>query len=536
MARYDVIAYGPNGTRLNKGDVITGDANIIATYVENGIVKYVTGELYPDGGSQCGWLYRKYTPDGEYLRVTSAAEGDWSWFVTSGQLGTCDRIRVVTCTTDEVELAYEWDAWELDGDYPGFENGVLYRDWESGVNYAEGAVAPNYKYITETHLVKTVIMRRGREGVFLGWHSDPRVGPLNAQLSNDNRLNDNSWGEREFGDGGGNAVVFSSAGVEAHHPEWGADARWGVLYPQDRHIGLGIDDPTYGVYANADFIALQPAGFPAHQETGPWWFASIHVNNAVGTFPFVRYGVLRQRMETIGSQFSASAQGNALVHLYVESHDAANIPFRANFFLGAFPYVTPDMASEPTLAIKAAVANRAHATDFELSGQAEIGTSTTTISQVRDVMIRALEEADPLCFTNRRFVHHREDVELTDFAEKSPHAATRRFTIRDVMPGTTTINTADLREIHTVIEVVVCYPKTGAFRTESASRPILNLNDVIRSDLFVLRNTIGLRGYPALERDGINACVTDEQWSVEQGDACVYSVLRLPTMYREDPT
>jgi hypothetical protein len=519
MATYDVIAYGPNGT-LNKGDVITG-ADVTSVYMQNGIVKYTQPDVGPTGHLD-RW-------DGAAYTRATGTDGDYSYFVTnSGNSVLCDRITVVECTTDGIELAYQWDTWQLGA------TTIAYRDWvgSGSRNFPDSSATP--KYITTTKLTKTVVMRRGREGVFLGWHSDPRVGPFALQIPAQN--NNTDWGEREFGTGSGNRVSFSSSGNSALHPDWGADVRWGGagVYPTIRHWWAGIDDANYASYANVDYIALQETGFPAEQTTGPWWIADLPSDNAT-TRPFCRYIVMRQRLECAAFQFSAGAYGQTVIHFVNEANDASGVPYRTMVFLGAFLYTSSDLALEPTTSLPSAVANRAHATDFDMSGQAELDVETTTIAEVRDRMIAALSASTPPTFRNRKFVHHREDVEFIDFCERMPTAAFRRFIIRDTFPGTSTINTIDLREIHTVIECVVAYPRQGGFRDSGAPRPILDLTDVVRGDFQLLRETIGVLGYAALERDGINAAVTGEEWSVEQGAACVYSLLRLPVMYREVP-
>ena len=521
MATYDVIAYGAAGTPLNKGDVITG-ADVTSVYMQNGIVKYTYEAAGPTG--------RLYRWDGSAYTQATGTDGDYSYFVTNtGNSVLCDRITVVECTTDEVELAYQWDTWSTG------TTTVAYRDWvgAGSRNFPDSSATP--KYITETVLTKTVIMKRGREGVFMGWHSDPRVGPFALQIPAQN--NNTDWGEREFGTGSGNRVSFASSGNSALHPDWGADARWGGagVYPTNRHWWAGIDDATYGDYDDAAYIALQDAGFPAEQTTGPWWIADLPSDNAT-TRPFCRYIVMRQRLECAAFQFSAGAYGQTVIHFVNEANDASGVPYRTMIFLGAFLYTSDDLSAEPTATLKASVANRAHATDFELSGQAEVALTTTTIGAVRDRMISTLEAATPTVLSHRKFRAHRENLELTDFAEKAAHAALRVFTIRDSFPGTVTVSTVDLREIRTVIEVVVAYPRTANYRDSSTSKPILELADVMRADLKLLREKVGLIGYAALERDGINACVLDEEVSVVDGAACSYLVLRLPTMYRESPS
>jgi hypothetical protein len=378
-------------------------------------------------------------------------------------------------------------------------------------------------------------MRRGEEGVRLAWHSSPLVGPLDTQIPEYNNATD--WGEREFQLGVGIRVVFASTGESTLHPDWGADSRWGVVYPTIRHWWPGIDDQNGPPYDEAAYVALQPDGFPAEQETGPWWVGALHNLNG-STYPFCVYMVFRERLEFGSFQFSAGAYGQPTLHFANVSHDAANVPHRTMVFIGAFPYTSASLADEPTTTLRAMVANRAN-DDFELSGQAELEPDTTTIADVRDTMSDALVAASPIVITGGRFKPHREDVDFRTFCETTPLAAFRRFSIRDTFETEGPfVSSPDYREMHTTLVCEVAYPAQNgfAYRDDAAAgRPLLDLHDVIRSDLHVIRSTIGVRGYHALERDGINAAVTGEDWTVDVGDACVYSVLKLRTMYREDP-
>lgn len=523
MGQYDVIAYDASGNRLDEGDVVT--SSLGSVYVSNGIVRYYPCNATGPEGHLDRW-------DGSvYTRALDASRGDGAFFVTPNA-NPPDRITVVRCSIDEIELAAEWDAWDFNTGYLGTP-GVGYRDFNNpgpGLNYEESTSTP--KYITESRVVKLCVMKRGREGVFLGWHSDPHVGPFDCQIPE--YLNDTSWGEQEFQLGVGIQVSFASSGWSAQHPSWGADATWGALYPTQRHFWYGIDDPNYPPYDAVAYVALQTSGFPAEQTTGPWWFAGVHNLNAT-TYPFCVYAITRDKREAGAFQFSSGAYAQPTLHFAFRGHDAANIPHRTICFIGAFPYTSAALASEPTAALRAMVANRAN-DDFELSGQAELDPETTTIAAVRETMSTALVDADPIVITNRRYSPHREESDFRAFCETTPSAAFRRFSIRDTFESEGPfVSSADYREMHTTLECQVAYPKQGSYRDETAGRPLLDMHDVIRSDLHVIRTTIGVRGYMALERDGINAAVTGEDWTVDVGEACVYSVLRLRTMYREDP-
>jgi hypothetical protein len=525
MGRYDVIAYDSDGNALTEGDVITSDTDGI--YITNGIVKYTP---IRSGSSPEGQLYRWNGT--EYQAALDASRGEGAFFVV-GNTANPDRVTVVKATIDEVELSVEWDAWDLDTGYLGTP-GLGYRDFNASglLNYPSGSATP--KYITAARVVKTAVVKWGREGVFLHWHSDPPIGPFGSQLPAQN--NNTDHGEREYQLGVGIEVIWSSAGVTVRHPDFGADARWtGTAYEFNRHAWMGIDDADYAPYANADHAARQHAGYPGEQSTGPYWVAALHHANAT-TYPFCVYMVLRERMEFGSFQFSAGAYGQPTLHFTNRFLDASALPYRTMLFIGAFPYTSASMAAEPTTYLRGAVSGRA-TDDFELSGQAVLAPETTTIGEVRDRMVAALESASPVVLTHRRYVAHREEVDFRAFCEVTPGAAFRRFSIRDTLDSAGPFTTSpDMREMHTTLEVTVAYPKQGGFRDDSSTgRPVLDQQDVIRSDLHVLRTTVGIRGYAALERDGLNAAVVSEEWSVTEDEACVYSVLRLRTMYRENP-
>lgn len=372
VGAYDVIVVGPGGVPLVEGDVVTGSANVAAVYLQNGLVKFTPISAT---GSH-GFLLRMNLA-AAYQHVLGS-QGDGAFFVTP-QANPPDRITVIAASLTYAEIACEWDAWDFDTGYLGTP-GLTYRDFQASpqVNYEQGSSTA--KYITACRVVKTVIMRRGAEGVFLGWHSDPKAGPLQNQIPSYNNYTDG--GEREFQWTGGDTarVSFFSTGVQALHPDFGADSIWGTSagganYAYIRHLWGGIDDPNYPPTDQAAYISHQPAGFPAEQTTGPWWAASVHYANAT-TNPFVTYMTLRQRLEIGSFQFTAGQYGQGTLHFANEAHDAANMPHRTMCFLGAFNYTSANLALEPTADLRAMVAARANL-DFELSGQVALAPETT---------------------------------------------------------------------------------------------------------------------------------------------------------------
>lgn len=159
----------------------------------------------------------------------------------------------------------------------------------------------------------------------------------------------------------------------------------------------------------------------------------------------------------------------------------------------------------------------------------------TTVAAIRNTMITTVKALTPTSHAHRKYRHHREDVDFRDYCERNPAAAYRLFTIRDTFAHEgPTISTMTLEELRTTIECVVAYPKMEAYINDSGSRrPFLDRDDILREDIKQLRDAIGVNGYSTIDSAGGNATVFDEQIGVDMGTACVYAVLRFPTMYRE---
>lgn len=351
---YDVKAF-MSTTRLYEGDVVTG-ADVNNVYVQNGIAKYAPATSTGPEGQVYRWN------GSSYAAVLDAGRGDGAFFVTPNA-NRPDRITVMRASRDEVELAAEWDAWNLNTGYLGTP-GVGSRDAVTGaLNYPVSSATP--KYITAVNVVKSSTMRRGLDGAYLGFHSDPLVGPGGSLIPGQNNWTD--YGEREFQLGTGIAAAFSSNGVAAIHPAWGADATWGTSagganYATQRHAWMGIDDPNYPPYSDSAYVTSQiaagHANFPAEQTAGPFWIGALHNLNA-STYPFASYMVLRQRLEIGSFQFSAGGYGQPTLHFANEAHDAANVPRRAICFIGGFAYTSASLAAEPTGVLSNLIASKA---------------------------------------------------------------------------------------------------------------------------------------------------------------------------------
>lgn len=366
---YDVRATTSSGFALKTGDEITGgyvvrDGGRVASatsydlVVDNGIVKVTTEQAgLVDQYGACH-LYRDSS--NEYVRALTQDYGDWTFFVVPF-VQPCDRIKILEATETVVEFAMTWDSMNLNVAYLSL-GGVVDRDWVGQAQYDSGGAL---KMIRSVEFTKVVRVERDREGYFVGYHSDPWIGPKNGLDGN----NENSQQEREFGTGSGNAVAFSSAGFSAHHPDWGNDATWAGAYLTQRHAWLRIDDPTYPPYDQAAYVtasnALDNSGapsFPNEQMTGPWWVADLHNENTT-TYPFCRYICLVNRLECGSWQFGVGATqyGATVIHFVNELRKDDNSFHRFQLFLGATPYVTTDMAAEPSAQLRGLIAGKAAA-------------------------------------------------------------------------------------------------------------------------------------------------------------------------------
>jgi len=318
-------------TVLKTGDVVTDSDDIDALVVENGYIQVL---LEPATiAEQRGAAMFKRWNGAEYQYALDPAYGDYTYFTNTPQTRPT-QVTVIEATELRAELAVEWPVYSL-VDASTFPDGIPYRDWDNGLNYAQGQSNPNWKYITSTRLVKTIIVKRGDEGYFLGYHSDPLVGPVASRIPTDNT--ETTWGERELGLGINWVRVFSSAGISRSNPEQGG------------HSGLGIYDP----------VSLGGA----QQAEGPWWVGALPDQEEAAS-GVCTYAVLRQPLQILDYQFGADANGTIVCLNVNEARDDSNVPYRTMLFFGSFPYEVNDMAAEPTGGLRGTVARKAAALDW----------------------------------------------------------------------------------------------------------------------------------------------------------------------------
>jgi hypothetical protein len=517
---------GPGGARLKRGDVLTG-ADVRTFVLSNGIAR-VTYELHVPGLTEAGacTLYRRESD--AWWRVVGTQYGDWSYFGI-GVAVTADRVIVVSANDEVAELALQWDAFDLSS-FPG--GGVILRDYGGNGCFPQSSALP--RRISSTKLTKAIRMERGAEGYFLGWHSNPLVGPEDAF----GQRNSTDWGEREFGTGFGCKVMFSSAGFSSHHPEWGSDARWAAAEAsvggpiQNRAAWPGIADPSYSIWSNPAVIATQNPGFPHLQTSGPWWVAEIP-GPTVTQIPVCRYLSLVAPIEVGVWQFDPAQDGALVAHFCNEHRDARNVPYPYQVFFGAFPYTSPNLASEPLPSLSAEVArhvSRIVWPDSDPRAESPSVSAGTTSAGVRDLMRETIRALTPNVRSDARWRTHDERVDFRIWAEQNPTAAFRMFSIKtegQLQPPV--VSNTDVEWVETQFELVAAYPRDYRY---GGGQHILDLDDVIESDLRQIEHAIGTNGYQSLEQvTGTEATVQTVDTIREPGIAAVFAVLRLRVMY-----
>jgi hypothetical protein len=322
---------------LAAGSKITGPG-VRDIEIENGVVK-LTYELMAQYGQNppsrelgAHMLYGRAGDPSEWRQAfmtTDAGEGvygDWTFSSAPFSAGAVEA-HVLTSNGDVVEVAF---VLEHHLDAPGFYTSLGYvPHWCASppcACYLEGcgiverdsagspiSLPPHcgsacFRRIRVVTLSKIVRIERCAPGYFVGVHTDPPAEPADAH--------DSAYGERELGTGWGNAVSWSSAGVDVHHPG------------QSQHAYLGIDDPPY-------------AG-GAEQTTGPWWVADLPYQNRPEEIPFIRYMVFEHRTEVGVWSFALGHTGATVAHFVNPELEPAGVAGRYQAFIGALPYVSND--------------------------------------------------------------------------------------------------------------------------------------------------------------------------------------------------
>lgn len=359
---------GASGS-LSTGDVVTGNTAIRAVSMANGLVKIT---LEAGGAGQLGachlYLNDGHTADGHgdnWRRCFNATYGDWSYYVTSITTNP-DRVRVIEATDDAAELSIEWDAHSLGSP------GLVQRTSQNVVAYDSGG---GLRYWTAVLLRKVVRLERGKPGYFLAYRSvpDPTV---DIDSVGDAWNNDKDRGEREFGTGSGTAVAWASNGKVAYFPAWRTQRDWSAVtaaIPTFDNFAWwpGIDDADYSPWNDATVVAMQPAGFPAEQATGPWYVADIPTADA-GTDDNIFRIVVQKNPNEIGVWCYAGQEGGSLVnHITTSWVEANGARTRFQVFIGA-----DDCAPDATAVVKSGY-----------TGTVAYGNEPSSVTQTRALAI-----------------------------------------------------------------------------------------------------------------------------------------------------
>jgi hypothetical protein len=347
---------GLDRTSYPVGTVVTATAEKRSIILSNETTK-ATCELGSDT-SQQGTIHLYVKEAGVWVRALNQQYGNWGYFYTS-IARVCDEIEVVENSESAVEIVMRWNTFALGANVP-------LRDYTGALNYAQGQSNPNWKTFSSlTQLTLSVRIEDKYQGVFLGWHSIPRLGPDGYGFKIDpnayNGLTD--YGERELGTGSESSVIWSSGNHVSRFPAWALDPKWttaeGILGAIPNHTAwVGIDDPDiYAPFNTAAYIATQDAGFPKSQTSGPYWAADIRTSTNT-----IRYLAMRKKTEVGVWSFSPFSQAGTLVSHFNNEWPMANgNVYRFQIFLGAFVYSVDSSnsyANEPSAGLKIAVMNR----------------------------------------------------------------------------------------------------------------------------------------------------------------------------------
>lgn len=145
-----------------------------------------------------------------------------------------------------------------------------------------------------------------------------------------------------------------------------------------------------------------------------------------------------------------------------------------------------------------------------------------SLATIRQSMCTAVKAISPTLHSDEKFREWPNTSDFVEFCEKNPASARRLFFIRGTGDVRIESDNSSMRWEITEVECVVAYP-----RDFHAGELMLNdLDDLIESDLLQFDATIGTAGYSTLE-DAVSGVVTTIGQSREDGEACVFGVLRL---------
>ncbi len=359
-----VRLYGLDGVVHQTGDVITGEAALRALVITNGLVdvSYERGVYEPNpaylGDPAAHHLFLNATATTPRRRAFYWEHGDWPGMGV-GFATTAAKATVIHANDGAVEVAFSWPDHRLDTAYLTRRGiSILAPDTYEPLYRRSALDLPNFDpdqhlaLFRSIHVVKVVRVERGLPGYYVGWHTDPRLGPPMSRLEIGSPLNNTTdQGEREIGTGLGVGVAWSSnpaAGV-AHFPEWGQRPVWAEAEAQIgqgiawRHWWAGIDD---SLVVPEPAMRTQAPGFPNEQHVGPWYVADIPT--WAGLSGVARVVAMQRPQMAAVYQFYPTSSGANVINTVNEWPGPDGRPLKFQVFIGVLAHDVVDRLAEPT--------------------------------------------------------------------------------------------------------------------------------------------------------------------------------------------
>ena len=124
--------------------------------------------------------------------------------------------------------------------------------------------------------------------------------------------------------------------------------------------------------------------------------------------------------------------------------------------------------------------------------------ATTSYAAIRDDQIAAIVAITPTSHSDVKFrCHDHEDTDLREWADKSPQAAQRVFSVEYLFEDEAPVSNMDAEPRQVTAEIVVAYRKDKKFGALQRRK----LSDVMREDFIAINNAAGVRGYSNIGPD-----------------------------------
>lgn len=157
----------------------------------------------------------------------------------------------------------------------------------------------------------------------------------------------------------------------------------------------------------------------------------------------------------------------------------------------------------------------------------EVSLTATSSAAIRDVLTSTIAALTP-ARGGKYVAHPMRSNDFRSWAEQNPTSSFRRFSVREVGPllGPEVTN-CDEEWVTTTFDVVVAYPLD--FR--AGPQMALDRDDAMEADSLQIERAVGLVGFAALEAAAFCTVMAAPDREREQGQACAFTILRLPIGY-----